>query len=365
MVNWEMQIFIRNINKDKLAKNKEIRVCKKQVKVGKEIYCRIICYSETQLIKLLKQYPEDIIPPTGYKNNSDRIDDTLLYIIQKYDFELFKIFVDIFEICDTTMRLCNNDFLEAKDPQIFTYFINHILFQLENSEVIVQLRKLIQEDYYENDKNVDKYIEIMECMETNLNKKDIKLVLSVLYINFDTQIRQKIQYNNYKCTHVMIKYMRKYFPSVELNYGSAIATSICCNKLEFADMFIDFYHQEGKEMDSDNMIELFPNEKRDRSQRLSLIKDSDESIKLESLQYFYEKNMKGQFYSKTVTQLIIISSMQSRDRGAFAYMINVFPYEAMSLVGEKKCYIYNLKRYSSDFYQQLEELKQDFELYIE
>ena len=361
----KVEILIRNIKRSKLEDIEGIKVYKKEVVIDNEHYYRVVCSSPKKLIKLLRQYPEDIKNSTNNDGiNTFFIKNIFKDIIQWKDFEIFKIYIDIFELKDYIAYAYNPDFIEAKDSRIFTYYLNYIILEMGFHRKIEYLKDLLIQDInYKNDEYCDKYIEIMECIEANLEKKEIKIVLSEHYINFDTRMRKKIQNNNYNCIHTMITYMRKYFPSVELNYGSAIATSICYNKLEFTDMFIDFYHQDiqdNKELDSDIMIEIFPDEYKNKYSGFPKIKESETSIKLESLQYLYEKNMKGQFYSKTVIQLIIICSVQSNDEAAFAYMINVFPYEAMSLIEEIKSWVYKLHQFPK-FYKQIEELYDDFD----
>ena len=349
-MNLNIRLLVKDIKENEFDDRKDIVI------IGNVVSCRTV----PALKYLLKNYAGDLKEENAIDSD---LQMTLAYvlidIVKNGDFETFKSFTDVFRHTIPYVDLddnhyCFNDLISAipfaEDGKVFSYCINHLIFKSHHSyNMIACFYNLIKVNPGKNDIYYDRYLELFQCIESKYKEKEIKSILK--FINFSGKINDMVLYNNYQCASILIKYIRKYHSEKSLFNGKEIACAIYNNRLEFADMFI-------KELGSDKL----PESSLKSANGIGLdILTFAPSTQLDNLQYLYEKNIKDEFYSKLVIQLVIIHSMYWNNNFAFTYMINVFPYEAMTIIEDLQFKVYNLKGCNKGFYyKQLVQLKKDF-----
>lgn len=372
-----IKLFIKDTVELKTQGNKLI-VTNRSITLDNSLYSQVNCFSIKKLVKLLRNYPKEIkewFNDEDEHNNPYLLAVILFAIIETYDVEVFKIFtstflhtspyVDLHQeddedhnhfFCSTHLFQC---ILDSKDKKIYSYYINNLAEKTHHyNGVIGVYETLITFNHLlgKNDEHYERHIELLKVIESKFKKKDIKKILKKSFVNFSEEMECYIISDNYRCAELIIKYLHKYFDK-SLAYGSGIMYAIGYNKLEFYDLLVKWYQKDLSEYDSEEMIEVTPIPL-DFDLPSTLLHDENVT-KLESLQFLHSKVVKEEFYSKNVIQCLIISTMQSDNASCFAYLITVFPYEAMSMVGHKGYELHGLKNYES-YYRQLKELKKEF-----
>ena len=413
-MNSTIRLFIKDISDIKADTNLEIT--NRYLIKDKITYHQINCHSVEKLIELLRYNSEYItewyddepllmhLPPislTGnlqheplsmhlppisrqgnlqhegkYTNDQVYLAEILLNIARNNDVEIFKAFTNIF--LNTLPYVCLNHFnrgrglcithlvkeiLLNKDKSVYVYYIKCLAFKSYDSDNILgTFDLLIQHNQHngENDEYYDQHIELLRFIESKLEKDDIK---DILRDQLDG-LQEIIMSNNYKCANLMLEYIHKYYPSKPFPYNLSIAYLIRHNRLDFYDLFMEWYKKDLIKFKSEEMMEVILEEEYDVIDGilLPILFDSLDNTELESLQFLHSKVMKGEFYSESTIQCLIMSSIDLNNREAFAYLINVFPYEAMMLINNDKWIEFDIDTYKP-YYRKLLKLKKDFRKY--
>lgn len=371
-----IKLFIKDISD--LKEDANLKITDRCLIKDKVLHYQINCHSIEKLIELLRYNSEYITEwyDDEYKCTNDQFElsEILLSIIENFDLEIFKAFTNIFQntLPYVNLNAPDNDIrgasifdlietmLNSKDKGIYIYYIKHLAFKTYHDifEIFSILVSYNQQDGF-NDEYYDYQIELLRFIESEFTKEDIIDLLS----DYLDGLQDEILANNYKCANLILEYIHKYYPSKPLPYGLSIVYAIGHNRLDFYDLFMQWYNKDLVKFKSEEIMETIPGKLYDSEEvEIYRILFKPKDTNLESLQFFHSKVMSEEFYSESAIQCLIVSSMEIKNKEGFIYLINAFPYEAMMLVNSDKWIEFEIDTYKPH-YRKLLKLKKAFYKY--
>lgn len=340
--------------------------------------------------KYIKEYDISNFDTFYGRTYYNRIGEMLLYVIKNLSFTEFLMYTSFYK--SIIIEQLHKDkysqlilwIINCKDFKVYEYFIEKIFTNLlldpNRYDPNIYQKEFMLILMLDNvkDKHLDKLQYLEKYLMENIQDKFIQFFLDISYFNFITFeiiMVHNIKYDNFDSSRLMYVLFRYYFANRIIFYTSSLICAIGSNKLKFAELIRTWYEKDIKEYKISNDYKSFSITPlyihNPQIKKRHLVIPYSNKISLDSLNYIHNLVI-DDYKIHVIIQCLILNSIVLDDIYSFIYLINVFPYEAMTIFDKSihKKFIGQLPIFdnfeSLEIYKdKLKQLKEDFNQYCQ